>query len=493
MKGHKLTSDKKLYVLYGLIAAVWVCQAWFSEGFYHPDEHFQIIEFAQWKLGLATEKSVPWELHECIRPALQPVLCAGLLQIFRIMGINSPFTLALLLRVFAGIVSATAIGYYIKANRRSMPRQSMGVLIAVSYLLWFLPAVDVRFSSEVMSGASLVFLTALLVSGQNQERGRVFFYGIGALGALAFELRYQTAFGLLGLFLWGVLVRKWRLRAVLELAGGFLGSVAACTALDMWFYGKAIFAPYNYFKVNILDGVAAGFGTSPWYWYGEKILVGPTILIGVMIAAALLFAFCRHWRHPSLWLLAAFLIGHSFVSHKELRFLFPVINFVPLLLVWSYESLKKRKRIAAYTLAAIFVGVNTIGLAMMVTKPANYGKGRMMRIVAERCASVTPPEAVYFGPDCAPFTVSSLEVSFYKPVNLPERSYYADVDAHVHADDTDLSGRGVVLTKDDFVRGRYMESRGLRRSATCMPDWIDWLNKFYNVYDPHWSMAYYED
>ena len=46
-----------------------------SRGFYHPDEHFQILEYAHLKLfGAETTDYLPWEYHAMMRPGLQPFI-----------------------------------------------------------------------------------------------------------------------------------------------------------------------------------------------------------------------------------------------------------------------------------------------------------------------------------------------------------------------------------------------------------------------------------
>ena len=45
----------------------------FSLGTYHPDEHFQILEYAHMKLfGTPTPDHLPWEYLLQMRPGIQP-------------------------------------------------------------------------------------------------------------------------------------------------------------------------------------------------------------------------------------------------------------------------------------------------------------------------------------------------------------------------------------------------------------------------------------
>ena len=57
-----------------LIAAVTLVTAWFSETYFFPDEHYQILEFMAMKLGITSSSSLPWEYGAKARPFTQPFL-----------------------------------------------------------------------------------------------------------------------------------------------------------------------------------------------------------------------------------------------------------------------------------------------------------------------------------------------------------------------------------------------------------------------------------
>ncbi len=40
---------------------VYIVAAWFSTGFYHGDEHYQLIEFAAYKMGTVSPEGLAWE------------------------------------------------------------------------------------------------------------------------------------------------------------------------------------------------------------------------------------------------------------------------------------------------------------------------------------------------------------------------------------------------------------------------------------------------
>ena len=67
-------------VLYGV-------SAWFSMGFYHGDEHFQIIEFAAYKIGIVSQDDLAWEFDARVRPAIQPFIAFLVIKFLQLISI----------------------------------------------------------------------------------------------------------------------------------------------------------------------------------------------------------------------------------------------------------------------------------------------------------------------------------------------------------------------------------------------------------------------
>jgi phosphatidylinositol glycan class B len=71
-------------------------------------------------------------------------------------------------------------------------------------------------------------------------------------------------------------------------------------------------------------------------------------------------------------------VVHSIIAHKELRFLFPVVNLVPIILLLAYQTLnwhvykwKKYSRFAIHILIWILVAINSVGTITISLKPGN--------------------------------------------------------------------------------------------------------------------------
>lgn len=58
---YSIDKDKFPGWLFACVFIVYLIVAYNNTGFNNPDEHFQIIEFANYKLGLAMESDLAWE------------------------------------------------------------------------------------------------------------------------------------------------------------------------------------------------------------------------------------------------------------------------------------------------------------------------------------------------------------------------------------------------------------------------------------------------
>ena len=147
---------------------------------------------------------------------------------------------------------------------------------------------------------------------------------MGILLGLAFEVRYQVGVMVAGVGLWALLVRRLRPSTLGGLLAGVLAAVALGTAVDRWFYGEWVFAPWNYLRINVLEHKAASFGVSPWWMYFPKIIERAGPPYSVALAAGTAWAWWRQPRSLLTWATAPFLLVHCALSHKEMRFLYPM-------------------------------------------------------------------------------------------------------------------------------------------------------------------------
>ena len=134
-------------VLYGVVA-------WFSMGYHHPDEHFQILEMANYKLGGTPAADLPWEFREQIRPGLQPALAYAVIGSLRALGLESPFGQTFVLRLLSGwLLWAIYWAWAKQLEPLFASNRGRKILLPAMLLGWCLPYLSVRFSSEKLGGA----------------------------------------------------------------------------------------------------------------------------------------------------------------------------------------------------------------------------------------------------------------------------------------------------------------------------------------------------
>ena len=301
--------------------------AFFSAGYHHFDEHFQILEFCNYKLGLSPANQLAWEFSEQIRPALQPSIAYAFANILDTIGIYNPFLLATILRVIMGLLCwlATCRLVLLLVDDFSTERGKK-LFVLCSLFLWFVPYIGVRFSAENFAAIFLCFALYRIISIDkgNTNRLTVKLLSIGFLLGIAWFSRIQIGFALAGIAVWIIFIKKWSLYKSFIMLLSFALAVGLCTVIDHWFYGEWIFTPYNYFAVNILESKASSFGESPWWGYFELFLMNGVPPISIML---LVLFFRGVWQKPAhLFSIACiiFFLGHFFIAHKEMRFLFPL-------------------------------------------------------------------------------------------------------------------------------------------------------------------------
>ena len=314
---------RKWYVI-SLITLV--ITAWFSVGFYHPDEHFQILEFCNYKLGFSPASALPWEFGAHCRPALQPFIAYIISKATLAAGVYNPVYIAFIIRLLMGLftwLTARALIRVLLPGFKSVRGAKFFVLS--SLFLWFVPYIGVRYSSENIAANCFLLAIAIILELKNGSIGkqnkRLLIAGL-LLGFSLF-LRLQMGFAFIGLGCW-LLLHKSPLRYYMLLSLAAMVAIGISTCVDYWFYGQWVFTPYNYFNVNIIQHVAAKFGTDPW-WYYFQLFINMAIPPLSIVLLALLFIGCaKKQKNIFNLVLIGFLIGHFAIGHKEMRFLFPM-------------------------------------------------------------------------------------------------------------------------------------------------------------------------
>jgi GPI mannosyltransferase 3 len=320
-----IKSPHKYVFIISLI--IYFTTAFYSVGYYHADEQFQILEFSNYKLGNSPATDLPWEFRTQIRPALQPSIAMVFVTVLSKFGITNAFTYSLVLRLFCSFFTWLLICKLCLLLIKDFSTSSGKLIFTfLSLLIGFMPFISARFSSENL--AALMFLWALyfIIKNRCQLNNSISYQSIflGLLLAFSFFFRFSMAFAILGLVLWLIIINKISCRNLILMAVSAFAAVIFCILIDYWFYGKFVITPYHYYKANIDENVMAYFGVSPWWFFIAEFI---NVYFPVVIVLILLFfviGIFKRFSNVFVWCVIPFLIAHFLLGHKEMRFLFPI-------------------------------------------------------------------------------------------------------------------------------------------------------------------------
>lgn len=410
--------------------ALTLLYAFFSHGYYHHDEHYQILEYAHMKLfGVPSADHLAWEFSLMMRSGVQPFLVWCLGQLLSALGIYSPYLLIFLLQTSSGALSVAALLAFGRAVRSELGNERQErIFLALGLFLWFLAYLHVHFSAEMLTGNLLLFLAAATLRYLSADDGREVRWGVllGLLVGATFVVRYQAGFALAGYGLWLLLFRRrWRLFA--GMVPGFVFVSLLGLLSDRWLYGEWTLTPFNYLRENILNGHMLKFGVEPWWYYFSASLTESGVLFGLLVWAAMLRYFWTRRRSVITWMLVPFLLVHFFMGHKEVRFFFPVLFFAPYFITLFLRDLLPQTPPRLFRPVAWFMLAFNLGAIFFVVAqdPADFCFYRTMdrycddkgRIVGLALAD----EKNYYSWPQYVLEPQVIETRFYMPRNMDMR------------------------------------------------------------------------
>ena len=399
---------------------VLIITAFFSMGYHHPDEHFQILEFAGLKLGLTTVDQLPWEYKNQLRSTIQPIIAFCTYKFLNIWGIHNPFTTASLLRLFSALLSFISMWlvykYYVK--KISNPILIKWYLI-LSFFLWFLIAIKVRFSSENWSGS--LFILGFIFFFMKKKKNWLIYFSIGLLLGFSFLVRYQIGFMIAGFLFWLLFIEREKFLNLTYIMVGLLTMVLIGILLDSWYYGERVFTIWNYFKINILENKTADFGVSPWWYYINITFRHMIPPFSVLFLISIVIHILLNRKSPIVWSTFPFLVVHFMIAHKESRFLYPMVGFLPILLISALIFIEEKYKKNIYSnryfkvFMQLFFIVN-LGVLIVITfiKPSD------IYILSHKILYDKYQEAkiLYYVNNKNPFKRFGLNINFYNRQHL---------------------------------------------------------------------------
>lgn len=317
----EIKSEYRFPVWLGL--GLFILFAFLSDGFMHADEHFQILEFCNYKLGLTSSKNLAWEFNDQIRPALQPFLAYLFIKLLNVFNIYNPFIYIIIIRLITALLAWMLITKLLMLLVIDFKHPSTKrTFILINYFLWFIPFLSVRFSSESYSTLCILYSILLILKPDKNNFKYLF---IGLLFGFGFYFRFQVAFGVLGILAFLILEQGIKYSKLLLIISGGIIAIFINLLIDRWFYSEWVISPYNYFIVNILEHKAAEFGVQPWWFYIVMVLYYIIPPMSIVLFIFFIKGLSQKGNKIMWYYLISFFVGHLIVGHKEVRFLFPIV------------------------------------------------------------------------------------------------------------------------------------------------------------------------
>jgi phosphatidylinositol glycan class B len=463
-------TDRTLLIVGALLCGI---AAWYTIGYHHPDEHFQIWEFANYKLRHIPASELPWEFPAQMRPGLQPFLAYSLVVTAQALGIDNPFVQVFLARLICGIAALTVYWHWVKWLERDFKSPETARWMRLGLLFfWLMPYLHVRFSSENTSAICFFGGLLLLLRGLETHSKRLDWkmVGAGLLLGLSFFFRYQIAFAGIGLGAWLLFKGRPSIQQWIALASGALIALGLGLVTDHWLYGEWVFAPYNYFFSNIMEGKAANFGVSPFWWYLTEM---PIALLPPLSLVLLFFCALGIWEKPwhvLSWCVVPFVLAHSLVGHKEVRFLFPMAMPFFFFAAFGWEIFREKFQIKNWMTKAIgyCFGLNLAVMVFRIFIPAKEMVAYYKFLWG--WANQHPESTIYFIKK-EPKKNYPLNMPFYNHPNQNQADWFTDP---ALKNDTSALKPGDLMLITDATSPATIAPSGfqLKHAYAYYPDWI---------------------
>jgi len=479
------------YIIFFCALLFYSATAYFSSGYIHPDEHYQIIEFAGILNGSNTSKDMAWEYFAQIRPTIQPVICYLVFQACECISIFDPYSKAFILRLLTGFFAVGSIYYFTNSYKSSIPLNYWNAFLILSYFLWFLPFINVRFSSETWSGLLLLLAIAIIKRSDSSYKTYLL---LGILLGGSFLFRFQIAFAGIGLILWLVIIQK---ESILKIGTVLLsGSMILLLGffIDSFFYGNWVITPLEYFKVNLIQGKAAEFGTEPWYGYIVSIYRNASPIIAIFLYVTFIIVLLKKYNNIIIWAIVPFLIGHSIIAHKEVRFLFPLVNLIPIIVIMAIEILSietwnRFVKSIVYVLLLIISLINIVALILANTVSAGNGVAKITNEIHKLKADKLN---VFYINGWNPYYSWGLRTPFYEESNVTYITLESVVTNEIRIEHDHTTNVLVVHREDvdNLEVQKLIQTLHLKETCKSVPDYMVSILDYYYYNTNHMYVMY---
>ncbi|VDN05192.1 unnamed protein product [Thelazia callipaeda] len=328
-------------LLYGLIL-LRIINVFFIRTYFVPDELFQSVEVAHW--AVYGTGYLSWEWIASIRSVLHPAIIGLLYFVGCALSIDSAVFIIQAPRVLHALLFAFSDYFYYKLCKRIVSSNTAKYAL-MSYLSsWFVWYCAPRTLSNTLETAlTIVALQWYPLSTSDLKRSCGPYMSIGLITLL---IRPTAILIWIPFGLWHLWRAELRVKLLLHTClPSCLPILLFVVLLDSVAYGKFTVTIWNFIRFNVLEGGSDHFGSHSWHWFiSQGLPVILTVHLIPMLFGIIIAVRKRLIPLPFLWIPVLYIMAHSFIAHKEHRFLLPVIPMLYIFVGIFFSHISKQLR-----------------------------------------------------------------------------------------------------------------------------------------------------
>ncbi|EPQ03932.1 GPI mannosyltransferase 3, partial [Myotis brandtii] len=323
--------------------ALRICNCFLVQTSFVPDEYWQSLEVAHhmvFILNITNYGYLTWEWTERLRGYTYPLIFASMYKILHLLGNDSVQLLIWIPRLAQALLSAIADLKLYSLMKQLENQQVARWVFFCQLCSWFTWYCCTRTLTNTMETVLTVIALFYYPLEGSKSMNSVKY---SSLVALAFIIRPTAVIPWIPLLFRHFWQAQRKLDLILHqfLPVGFV-TLSWSLIIDRIFFGQWTLVQYNFLKFNVLQNLGTFYGSHPWHWYvsqGFPVVLGPHLpffIHGCFLAP-------KRYRILLVTVLWTLLI-YSMLSHKEFRFIYPVLPFCMVFCGYSLNHLKMWKK-----------------------------------------------------------------------------------------------------------------------------------------------------
>ncbi|GET04188.1 GPI mannosyltransferase 3 [Rhizophagus clarus] len=376
-----------------------IINAIFTKTYFNPDEYWQSVEVAHYivfgypKLLLFnflafiktlsyyfliiffTYGYLTWEWKEKIRSIAHPLLFATLYKSLAILGLDEGNLFIYTPRIFQAVFAGIGDLYTYKLAKKLFNESTANWTLFCSIVSWF----NFFCSIRMLSNSIETVLTTVALYYWPWPSFLTFMNWNDQIKALRISLTLAAICCILrptNVIIWGFLgiqlllkTREHFTSIILNTLFITIISISTIVLIDYTFYGELVFVPINFLYVNVIQSISLFYGSHPWHWYLSQGIpfITTTLLPFILKGIYDIYTDKKFPHHQSIktliWLIILMIFGYSLLSHKEFRFIYPLLPIMIMCAGYCLReiTIKYQKKISK--IIVIFLIITNVPLA----------------------------------------------------------------------------------------------------------------------------------